>query len=131
MRAVESGEIATALTNNYYWYGLSKEAGAKPLNSALHYVGRQDAGALRTVSGAGILKSSGKAALAQRFLAFMVGEDGQKAIVGSVAEYPVRPGIASPYPLKPLDDFAGAPVTAADIGSAADAYALEREAGIA
>ncbi|MCW3473199.1 extracellular solute-binding protein [Limobrevibacterium gyesilva] len=131
MRAVEAGEIATALTNHYYWYSLAREAGADRLNSALHYVARQDVGALRTVSAAGILKTTKKAAITQRFLAFMVSEDGQRAIAGSVAEYPVRPGVASPFPLRPLEDFAGAPVTAADIGSAADAYALQREAGIA
>jgi iron(III) transport system substrate-binding protein len=130
MKAVEAGEIQAALTNNYYWYAVAKEVGADKMNAALHHLAKGDAGALTTLSAAGILKTSRNAALAQRFLAFMVSEAGQTAIVGSVAEYPVRAGIASPYHLPPLDQYGPNSVTAADIGSAADAYVLERQAGM-
>ncbi|WP_220231827.1 extracellular solute-binding protein, partial [Klebsiella pneumoniae] len=56
MKAVENGEVDMALINNYYWYTLKKEKGE--LNSRLHYFGNQDPGALVTVSGAAVLKSS-------------------------------------------------------------------------
>lgn len=131
MKAVENGEIPIALVNNYYWYSLSDELGTKTMKSALYYVGDKDPGALLTVSAAGILKSTKKPELARKFLAFMVSEAGQEAIAGSVAEYPVRPGVKSPYDLEPLEKVDPPAITAADLGDAKDALALEREAGLA
>lgn len=131
MRAVEKGEIATALVNNYYWYVVAKEVGEANMQSALLYMKNQDPGALITVSAAGILKSSKNQQAAQQFLAFMVGEAGQQAIAASVAEYPLRPGVASPYDLKPFDELEPPPVSPADLGDAAQALSLRREAGLA
>ena len=127
--AVENGEIAFALSNNYYWYSLARERGADTLNSALYSFPGDDAGNIFNVSAAGILKSSKNQALAQRFLAFMVSQPGQEAMAKTSAEYPVLAGVASPFPLPPLADFK-APVTPSDMGSASAAYALEREAGL-
>ncbi len=131
VRAMEVGEVAAVLTNNYYWYSLARERGSDSMKSVLHYFDRTDVGAIQCVSAAGILKSSARPALAQRFIAFMISEAGQAAIAGSVAEYPVRPGVISPFPLPPLDQVAAAPVLPADFGSAADAYAMQRDAGMA
>lgn len=130
LKAVENGEVATALINDYYWFALATEKGADKMASAIHYVGRHDPGALVTVSGAAVLKSSKNRELADRFLAFMVSEEGQRAISHAVAEYPLRPGVTSPFPLKPFADLDAAPITAAELGDAADAIVLEREAGI-
>jgi iron(III) transport system substrate-binding protein len=128
--AVENGEIAMALSNNYYWYSLARERGGPDkLNSTLYSFPGSDAGNIYSVSAAGILKSSQKQALAQKFLAFMVTKEGQEAMAGTSAEYPVLDGVTSPFPLPPLSQFS-APVTPADVGNAAEAYALQREAGI-
>jgi iron(III) transport system substrate-binding protein len=131
LRAVEAGDVATALINDYYWYSLAAEFGADNLNSAIFHQGHEDPGALVTLSAAGVLKSAKNMAAAQEFLAFMVSAAGQQAVVDSVAEYPVRPGIESPYPLKPFDQLNAPNVTAADLGDASDALKLEREAGLA
>lgn len=131
LRACDAGEVATALINNYYWYVLRAERGEHKLNSALYYFGHKDPGALITLSAAGVLKSAPHAAVAQQFLAFMVGEAGQQAIVDSVAEYPVRPGVESPWALKPFGELDPPDITPADLGDAADALALRREAGLA
>ncbi|HEY9281026.1 MAG TPA: extracellular solute-binding protein [Eoetvoesiella sp.] len=131
MKAVESGEIATALVNNYYWFAVAKEVGDANMKSALFYMDNQDPGGLITVSAAGILKSSRNQALAQKLLAFMVSAEGQEAIVGSVAEYPLRAGVQSPFALKPFDQLDPPHVAPADLGDAADALALRREAGLA
>ncbi len=131
MKAVEGGEIATALVNNYYWFAVAKEVGDANMKSALHYSGHQDPGGLITVSAAGILHTSKNQELAQRLLAFMVSAEGQKAIVGSVAEYPLREGVSSPFALKPFDELDPPHVTPDDLGDAADALALRREAGLA
>jgi len=131
VEAVEGGDIAVALSNNYYWYALEQELGPDNMNSALYFIGNGDPGTLITVSGAGVLKTSKKAEAAQRFVSFMVSAEGQAAIVGAIAEYPLRPGVVSPFPLKPFDQLDPAPVTPADLGDAADALALLREADLA
>lgn len=128
--AVENGEIAMALSNNYYWYSLARERGGPDkLKSALYSFPGDDAGNIFNVSAAGALKTSKNPTAAQRFLAFLVSRAGQEAMAGTSAEYPILADVASPYPLPPLAAFS-APVTPADMGSAADAYALEREAGL-
>ena len=127
--AVENGEVAMALSNNYYWYSLAKEKGAENLKSALHSFMAGDPGNIINVAAAGILKSSKKQELAQRFIAFMVSKPGQEAMVATTAEYPVLQGVLSPFPLPPLSGF-DAPVTPVDVGDASQAYALEREAGL-
>ncbi|CAN5310901.1 iron ABC transporter substrate-binding protein [soil metagenome] len=131
MQAVERGEIAAALINNYYWFTLAQENGAQNMKSALHYIGRKDAGALVTVSAAGILKTSSLPELAQSFLAFMVSAAGQAAIAKSMAEYPLKAGIASPYALKPFDELDPPAITPDDLGDAPHALGLQREAGLA
>lgn len=127
--AVESGDLAMALSNNYYWYSLARERGADRLNSALYSFPGDDAGNIFNVSAAGMLKTSKNPEAAQKFLAFLVSKPGQEAMVQTSAEYPVLPGVASPFPLPPLTGF-NAPVTPGDMGSASAAYALEREAGL-
>ncbi len=131
MQAVENGEIETALVNNYYWYAVAAEVGEANMKSALYYVGRDDPGALVTVSAVGIVESSRNIEDAQAFVAFMLSAEGQKAIVGSVAEYPLRADVTSPYDLKPFDEVGNPAVTPASLGDAADALVLEREAGLA
>ena len=129
MNAVENGEIATALINNYYWFGMAKERGEDKMKSALHYMAKGDAGALVNLSPAAVLKTTKHPDAAQKLLAFMVSEAGQKAAVAPYAEYPVRPGITSPFKLKPIDEIGGV-VVASDVGNAQLAYELQREAGM-
>lgn len=131
LRAVEAGDVEAALINDYYWYSLAEELGSHNLESAIFHQGQLDPGALLTLSAAGIVKSSKNMEAAQEFMAFMVSAKGQKAIVNSVAEYPLRPGVESPYDLKPFDELGFPDVTASDLGDAADALTLEREAGLA
>lgn len=131
MQAVERGEIAAALINNYYWFTVAKEVGAGKMRSALHYIRNQDPGALITVSAAATLKSARNPEAAQRFLAFLVSAQGQQVVADSMAEYPLRAGIVSPFALEPWDKLDPPPVTPADIGDASEAIPLAREAGLA
>ena len=127
--AVENGEVAMALSNNYYWYSLAREKGAANLSSALYSPPGADAGNIVNLSAAGQLKTSSNPQAAQRFLAFMLSRTGQEAMMATTAEYPVIDGMVSPFSLPPMAGFT-APVTPADMGSASEAYALEREAGM-
>lgn len=131
VEAVEGGDLPVALSNNYYWHALAREIGEADMNSAIYNIGHGDPGTLVTVSGAGVLRSSRNADAAQSFVAFMVSAEGQEAIVDAIAEYPLRPGIVSPFPLKPFDTLDPAPVTPDQLGDAEEALTLLREAGLA
>lgn len=131
MVAVERGEIATALINNYYWYNVAKEKGLENMKTALHFSTGGDAGALITVSAMGVLKNAKKAQLAQQLVAFSVSEEGQKLLANTVAEWPMNPKVESSFDLKPFDELEPPRVNPANLGGADEALSLRREAGLA
>ena len=105
--AVNRGDEAVGVINQYYWYRLRREIGAGAMHSALYYFPNGDAGSVVNVSGAAILASSRHRGEAERFVAFLVGPAGQRLISqGDDYEYPVRPGVA-PNPQLPA--FASIP----------------------
>ena len=128
LKAVENGEIATVLVNNYYWFALQREKGQ--LDSKLHYFSNGDAGGLITISSAAVLKSSKHPREAQALLAYMASEEGQRVITQTTAEYPLHKGMVSDRGLKPFDELQAPAITPADIGNAEDALDLERDVGL-
>lgn len=131
MMAVERGEIATALINNYYWYNLAQEKGQDKMQTALHYSGNGDPGALVTVSAIGVLKTARNAAAAQKLAAFMTGVAGQEVLTKAVAEWPMNPKVAPGFGLKPFDGLHPPKISPANLKGAEDALELRREAGLA
>jgi iron(III) transport system substrate-binding protein len=129
--AVESGQIAAGVINHYYWYTQVAELGAANVHSKLHYFAHEDAGALVDVSGAGMLKTSGNPALAQRFLAFLVSKQGQSAMTHSGDwEYPLAAGVAPPPGLRPFATLQPPEVRPADLGDGSQALALMQQVGL-
>lgn len=128
LKAVENGEIATVLVNNYYWFALQREKGQ--LDSKLHYFSNGDAGGLITTSSAAVLKSSKHPREAQALLAYMASEEGQRVITQTTAEYPLHKGMVSDRGLKPFDELQAPAITPADIGNAEDALDMERDVGL-
>lgn len=128
LKAVENGEVAAVLVNNYYWFALQREKGQ--LDSKLHYFTEGDAGGLITVSSAGVLKASKHPKEAQQLLAYMASEEGQRVITNTTAEYPMRKGMVSERGLKPFDELQPPKVTPADLGNAEEALDLERDVGL-
>ena len=128
LKAVENGDVATVLVNNYYWFALKKEK--TNLDSQLHYFTDRDAGGLITVSAAAALKSSKHPKEAQQLLAFMASEEGQRVITNTSAEYPLRKGMESNRGLKPFSELQPPKITPADLGNAEEALELEREVGL-
>ena len=128
LKAVENGEVATVLVNNYYWFALQREKGK--LDSKLHYFTGGDVGGLITVSSAAVLKSSKHPKEAQQFLAFMASEEGQRVITQTTAEYPLHKGMVSDRGLKPFDELRPPKISPADLGNAEEALELEREVGL-
>ena len=128
LKAVENGEIATVLVNNYYWFALQREKGQ--LDSKLHYFSNGDAGGLITISSAAVLKSSKHPREAQALLAYMASEEGQRVITQTTAEYPLHKGMVSDRGLKPFDELQAPAITPAYIGNAEDALDMERDVGL-
>lgn len=131
MAAVERGDIATALINNYYWYNLAQEKGMDKMQSALHFSGNGDPGALVTVSAAGVLKSAKQAQAAQQLVQFMTGVAGQGILARAAAEWPMNPQVAPGFGLKPFEDLHPPKVNPANLKGAEEALQLRREAGLA
>lgn len=106
MRGVNAGEVPGAVIYHYYYFGDKAGTGENTTNVALHYFGHQDPGAFVSVSGGGVLASSDHADLAQRFLAFVTGPEGQAILRdGTSFEYAVGAGVASNPALVPLADL--------------------------
>lgn len=128
--AVDRGEVETAINADNYWIAVAQEQGADSLKARVHYIGHKDPGALITVSGAAILKYAPHRAEAEKFMAFLVSEEGQKLLTTAAGDAPLRPGVVSPVALKPFADLDPSPVTSQQIGDASEALDLERAVGI-
>jgi len=129
--AVNSGRSAVGLINHYYWYRLRDEVGTNKMHSALHYYSSGDVGNLVNVSGAAILKSSQHQAAAQKFLAFIVGKQGQSILAHSESyEYPLGSGVQTAKPLPPFDTLHSPAVSVNDLGDGSEALALLRQVGL-
>jgi iron(III) transport system substrate-binding protein len=111
MKAVNAAEISCGVIYHYYWY--RDQAGTKEGsgNTALHYFKNQDPGAFVSLSGGGVLAGSKRADLAQDFLTYITGAEGQQVLVDSNSmEYAVGQGVASASALPPLDTLQAPPV---------------------
>lgn len=129
--AVERGDIAFALINNYYWDNMAREQGADNLNSALYFMGTHDLGDLITVSGAAILQSSKHQDEAQQFMEFATSEAGQQILTDNSAQYPLNPK-ADTHGLKPFSELTP-PNDTLDLGEYSDGKAaieLLQEVGL-
>jgi iron(III) transport system substrate-binding protein len=83
-----------------------------------------------SVSGAAVVKATKHPQEAQQFLAFMLSEDGQKAILSKSSEYPMNKAVAADPALRPYAELQPPKLTASDIGMAEEALDLEREVGL-
>jgi iron(III) transport system substrate-binding protein len=129
--AVNRGDVATGVINQYYWYRLRLELGAKAIHSALYYFAPGDVGAVINISGAAILESTKHQKNAERFVSFLVSKDGQQIISKSDDfEYLVRPGIAPNAALPPLARIGHTSLSVASLGNGALAAQLIRQAGL-
>ncbi|MBC7632646.1 MAG: iron ABC transporter substrate-binding protein [Flavobacterium sp.] len=106
LKEVNAGTIDTGVIYHYYWYRDQEESGGNSNESALHFFGDEDPGAFLSVSGAGVLKASDNQTDAQKFVAFLAGEEGQKALADSYAlEYPLNPAVDLGRDVKPLSEL--------------------------
>ena len=132
---VNRGQVAFGVLNEYYWYRLKAEIGAKAMHSQIAYFAPRDPGYVIDVSGAAVLKASTHQAAAQKFLAFLVSKQGEE-IIGRAAgneqsyEYPLGSGVTSSAPETPFGRLQPNPITIAELGDGAAAIDLLRQAGL-
>ena len=128
MDAVNSGEVDAGIAYHYYWYRDQKESGDHSDNVELHWFGNQDPGAFVSVSGAGVLASSDKQTDAQKFVNFLAGAEGQKAIADSYAmEYPLNPEVSLGPPVKPFAELEPPRIDVATLNSEPVTRLLQEE----
>ena len=68
--AVNRGDVAAGIVNQYYWYRLRLELGNAATHSKLHYFPGHDVGSIENISGAAVLASSHHRQDAQAFVRF-------------------------------------------------------------
>ncbi len=123
--AVERGDVACGIVNQYYWYRLRLETGPARVKSRLSYFREGDPGSVVNIAGAGILASSRHRQAAERFVAFLVSPAGQRLIAqGDDFEYPARPGTAPNPALPPLASIAHASFPVVALGDDREAARL-------
>ncbi len=126
---INRGQVALGVINQYYWYREKAQVGDSGLHSAIAYFAPHDPGYVIDVSGAGILKSSGQQADAQRFLAFLTSKEGQEIIGHSDSyEYPIASGVTTAKPETPFDQLQPNSITIPELGTGAAAIKLLQEA---
>jgi iron(III) transport system substrate-binding protein len=126
---VNRGIAAFGLINQYYWYRLRAELGASNMDSKITYLAPHDPGYVLDVSGAAVLKSSTHQAAAQKFVAFLVSQQGQEIIAHSISyEYPIASGVTTSQPETPFQDLEPYPINIGELGTGSAAIALLREA---
>lgn len=116
LEALAAGEIEVGFVNHYYLYLLQAEQPDAPV--ANHYLRGDDPGALVNVAGVGILAGSDDPEAAQRFVDFLLSEEGQRfyAEEAEEAEYPLVAGVGPRKELPPLAEIQGPDIALGDLG---------------
>ncbi len=129
---VNAGHIELGIINSYYWHRQRAEVGRSAMHSALATFAPGDAGYVIDVSGAGVLASSTEKMASQRFVAFLVGAEGQEIIAHSQSyEYPLGSGVTTAQPLPPFATLQPAPLTIPELGDGSSAISLLQQAQLA
>ena len=129
--AVNRGDVACGVINQYYWYRLRLEVGQGAMHSTLYYFPGGNVGSVTNISGAAVLASSKRKSDADRFLRFIVSAQGQEIIAHSDDfEYPARPGIKPNAALPPLASIAHATLSPIELGNDAQAAKLLQQVGL-
>jgi len=130
--AVNRGDVAAGLVNQYYWYRLRLELGPGGIHSKLYFFPNHDPGSIENIAGAAVLASSKHPANARQLVQFISGDTGQRILSSSYDfEYPARPGIAQNPALPPLGSISLAALPPASLGTDQTAAQLIEQAGLA
>jgi iron(III) transport system substrate-binding protein len=130
--AVNRGDVAAGLVNQYYWYRLRLELGQSGMHSRLYYFPDHDPGSIENIAGAAVLASSKHRQAAETLVQFITSTTGQRILASSYDfEYPVRDGIAPNPALPPLATISSETLSPAALGTDQAAVQLIERAGLA
>jgi iron(III) transport system substrate-binding protein len=94
VEAAANGEIDVGFVNHYYLYRFLSEQG-DAFAARNYFLPGGGPGSLIMVSGAGILKGADNPENAQKFIEFLLSQEGQQYFADETFEYPVIEGVAS------------------------------------
>ena len=114
VKSVAEGKMAVGLVNHYYIYRHLEKHPDAPIKIVLPDQGGM--GVAWNVAGAAITKHAKHSAAAQKLMAFMISEAGQKQFAEVNREYPTRPGVAAAPEVPPLSSYKVADVHMSDLG---------------
>jgi iron(III) transport system substrate-binding protein len=116
VEAVAAGEIDVGFVNHYYLYLVKAER--PDARVANHFLRAGDPGALVNVAGVGVVEGTDDREAAERFVAFLLSEEGQSFYTDRAeeAEYPLIAGIEPREGLPPLDSLQGPNVSLGELG---------------
>jgi len=130
--AVNRGEVAAGIVNQYYWYRLRLEVRDDGLHSRLYYFPDHNPGSIENVSGAAVLASSKHRQAAEALVRFITSAAGQRILGTSYDfEYPARLGIAPNPTLPSVSTIAPDTLSPAALGTDQTAVQLIEQAGLA
>ncbi len=129
--AVAAGQFPLGYVNHYYYYRHKAKNPDAPLGILIPDQGDAGMGAVVTVAGAAMLKSSKNREVAQKFMTFLISPAGQEIFAKVNYEYPVNPKVTAHEAVVPRDRIKLAPVNLAQaFGSRAQAIALIEKVGL-
>ncbi len=129
MRGANMGEVAGALIYNYYYHGDKAATGESSNKLKDLYFGADDPGGFVSISGGGVLKASDNPEVAQQFLAFITGAEGQAVLRDHAYEYPIGAGVAANPIMPPLSTI-GYPKVDPSLLNAQEVVMLMTAAGV-
>jgi len=101
VQAVGRGEVPMGLVNHYYNARAKAEDPSLPTEN--YFFADGDIGSLLLTTAIGVLDTSEDVELADRLVAFMLGEEAQTFFSEETFEYPLAAGVAQAAGLPPLD----------------------------
>lgn len=104
VEAVGAGEVEVGFVNHYYLYRFIAEQG-DDFPARNHFLTGGGPGSLIMVSGAGMLKNGSHPELAQKFLEYLLSQQGQAYFAQETFEYPVVAEIAVADSQSTLADY--------------------------
>jgi iron(III) transport system substrate-binding protein len=129
--AVDRGQAAVGIINQYYWYRLRLEQGAANTRSRLYFFPNHGVGSIENIAGAAVLASTHNKTGAERFASFLVSAPAQRILAsGDDYEYPARTGIAASPTLEPLTRINPAVINVVSLGNDQAAATLLQQAGL-
>lgn len=114
--AVADGQKAIGLVNHYYIYRHLDQYPDAPLRVIVPDQGENGMGVAWNVAGIAVSRYSQKTDAVDKFLSFVVSEQGQRLFAEVNREYPTRPGIPAADEVLPLDSYKVADVPMARLG---------------